>query len=579
MSLFSTLNVANKALYASQIGMDVTAQNISNAGVAGYSRKRVDLTAAYQRHTTFGQFGFGVDVVSISRIRSEYIDSQIRRQSHELGKHQAINFVLESMENIFREPSDTGILEYMNKFFNSWENLANNPADLAARNALRTNAAMLADVFRNVTTELDSLKATRNQEMISIVNKVNNIAMEIFSLNGEISLVQLQGQSANDSKDRRDQLMRELSELIDFEVQFAHDGQVTISVSGNILVSPASMNRLEIYEDMSTRMNNPTGNFNQFGVRMEKGKNQIIPRGGQLSGLMIARDQTIPAFEAQLDELARMLVTTVNNQHRLGYNLLGFTGFDFFDPTGLTARDIRVSAAVQHDVNNIAAARGGTLQNIRPSNVFIELDNDVFFALNPITGGYERKTVQLLRSYPPPADGSPGDPARNIASGSVILRVAGTNTTLVEGLHFVVNYNFGTIQMIDDTYANEDFEINFQFSTGGFPGVGNNENADAIAKLRTQLTMREGVWGAPTATFDQFYGSMIAELGLSRREAMANIDTREYLIGQYDTQQDSIAGVSLDEEMSNLIRYQYTYQAAARIFSTAQTMLDILMNL
>jgi len=91
--------------------------------------------------------------------------------------------------------------------------------------------------------------------------------------------------------------------------------------------------------------------------------------------------------------------------------------------------------------------------------------------------------------------------------------------------------------------------------------------------------MNNSIFGEPTATFTQFYGSMTAELGLNRKEAMANISTREYLIEQYDTHQDSIAGVSLDEEMANLIKYQYTYQAAARIFTTAQSMLDILMNI
>jgi flagellar hook-associated protein 1 FlgK len=68
-------------------------------------------------------------------------------------------------------------------------------------------------------------------------------------------------------------------------------------------------------------------------------------------------------------------------------------------------------------------------------------------------------------------------------------------------------------------------------------------------------------------------------LGLNRNESLANISTREYLIEQFDQQQDSIAGVSLDEEIADLVKYQYTYQAASRVFSAAQAMLDVLMNL
>ena len=577
MSLFSVMNVANRALHASQIGMDVTAQNMSNADVAGYSRKRVNLSAAYQRHTTFGQFGFGVDVLSVSRIRNAHIDAQIRRQSHELGMHREIDHVLESMENILREPSDTGILEYMNRFFNSWESLKNNPADPAARNVLRTNANMLCNIFHNVSAELDNLKATRNMEIVSVVNKINNIATEIFSLNGEISLVTLQGQHPNDSLDRRDQLMRELSELSDFEVQFAHDQQVTITINGNILVSPMSINRLEIFEDATTRTD-PTANYNQFGVRMERGKNLINPHGGQLKGLMIARDETIPALQAQLDELARGLVQAVNAQHRLGFNLNGFSGFDFFDPTGMTAKTINLSASIQTNVSNIAAA-GGTGSPIRATqNRIFSID-----AFNPPT------PIQLTR------DGAPlvanENEAKQIFAGSVSVNAVssgGGRTPLVENVHFRIDYSTGTITMIDDP-ANPNpyndnistFEIDFSYtSEGGFPGVGNNENAIAISELRRALTMNPShTTGRPTATFDQFYGATIAELGLNRKEAMANINTREFLIGQFDAHQDSIAGVSLDEEMANLIKYQYTYQAAARIFSTAQSMLDILMSI
>lgn len=100
MSLFSVMNVANKALSASQLAMDVASQNIANAGVQGYSRKRVNMTADYHKNPAFGQVGFGVSVLNITRIRNEYIDGQIRRQSHELGKQAAIDYTLEDRKSV-----------------------------------------------------------------------------------------------------------------------------------------------------------------------------------------------------------------------------------------------------------------------------------------------------------------------------------------------------------------------------------------------------------------------------------------------------------------------------------------------
>jgi flagellar hook-associated protein 1 FlgK len=562
----------------------------------------------------------------------------------------------------------------MNKFWDSWENLANNPSDLAARTALRSNANMLTDVFHNIASELETLKATRNQEMVSVVDKINTIAMEIFGLNSEISLVQLQGQMQNDSMDRRDQLMSELSELVDFESQSSPNGETTISVGGNLLVSPISVNRIEIFEDATTRTS-PDANYHQFGIRMEKGKNQIIPRGGQLAGLIISRDETIPAMQAQLDELAKGLVTAVNAQHKLGFNLDGFVGFDFFDPTGLTAKDIKLSAAVRTNVHNIAAAGGAaapmrvsmerafqremfpsplqltkdglktnvfrkeSMNGVSDANMFagtgfqltrngnpavnIGPDNMSITVRDTVSGGAPitldegthfniNRSTGIITMISPAADGFNaanfefdidfeywsvgGDPANNIVAGSVTVKALSTGTVgetiLQENVHYKVNYALGQIEMLeflpDRTTPNPflnatpsfEFVIDFSYSQGaGFTGIGNNENAIAISELRKALTMSEGIMGGKTSTFDQFYGSAIADLGLQRKESMANIDTREYLIGQYDAHQDSIAGVNPDEEIANLIKYQYTYQAAARIFSTAQSMLDILMNL
>jgi len=581
MSLFSTMNVASKGLHASQIAMGVAGQNITNADVKGYSRKRVNLAADYQRSERFGQMGFGVQVLNITRLRNEYIDSQIRRQSHELGKNVAVDYALESMENILLEPSDTGILEYINKFFDSWENLANNPADLAARTMMQTNTNMLTSAFHNAALELETLKNTRNQEMVSLVHKINTIASDIFNLNSEISIVELSGNSANDSKDRRDQLMRDLSELIDFDSFTAPDGQVTITVDGNILVSPVSVNTLEVYEDRTTRSDDNSG-YHQYGIRMSKGRNPVNPKGGQIKGVMIARDEMIPKYEKQLNELAKALITKVNDIHKRGYNIRGFTGFDFFDPTCLDAKTIKLSASIATDVGNIAASRGGSFQHCYSPT----LPDNKGLIIPAGTHDYGVAAMQLSKTKGEIWDELLGDPssdrATNIKHGSVTVMIQGgpqDGLFLLEGTDYHIDYNTGTIQMLNGIFDAENLIVDFEYSAGSFPGTGNNENAILLGQLRTQLTMNESALGDPSSTFDQYYSSMIADLGLDRTKTLADIRTREYLIEEYDTQQDSVAGVSLDEEMADLIKYQYTYQAAARIFTTVQAMLDVLLNI
>ncbi|HON11824.1 MAG TPA: flagellar basal body rod C-terminal domain-containing protein, partial [Chitinispirillaceae bacterium] len=124
-----------------------------------------------------------------------------------------------------------------------------------------------------------------------------------------------------------------------------------------------------------------------------------------------------------------------------------------------------------------------------------------------------------------------------------------------------------------------DLRVDFQYRSSGYLGPGDNTNSVAIAKLRSELTMEADLHGNYTATFTSFYSAFIGELGLSRSQAGACLETREFLVAQYESHQDAIAGVSLDEEMGNLIRFEHTYQASARLITTVNQMLDVLLNM
>ncbi len=133
--------------------------------------------------------------------------------------------------------------------------------------------------------------------------------------------------------------------------------------------------------------------------------------------------------------------------------------------------------------------------------------------------------------------------------------------------------------MLHTGYDSNAVTIDFDYNTGDFAGPGDNANAIEISKLRHELTMSPDALGNATASFDEYYSSIIGTLGLDRNEAASNLETRQFLVEQYETQQDSIAGVSLDEEMTELIKFQHTYQACAQIITTTNKMLDVLMSM
>jgi flagellar hook-associated protein 1 len=541
MSLFSTLNVATRALSASQLAIEVTSQNISNADVDGYSRKRVTLSASYTSNDIYGQIGNGVDVENIERLTDEYAFKQVLKQTTMVGYYTQTSSTYETIEGIFSESSDTGLQEYIDDFFDAWESLADDPTDTAARTTLQTATQNMIDTFHSTSSEISDLKESLNSSIDDDVKQINELTSEIADLNKEIAAVEISGQNANDSRDKRDQLLTELSNYIDIDYTENSLGEVTVTSGGSILVSPESS--VDFVVDTTTYTAADGSTVTNIGVKFANSNETYVPTGGELKGLLDSRDTIIPEYEEELDNLANAIVSAVNELHEQGYTLDGISGIDFFDPTSTGASDISLSAAVSADVGNIAAAGGGSVVTANTETV------------SSIAYG----TVYSLAHD-------------NISENSVVVKVG--DTTLTEGVDYDIDYTEGTIQMLHSGYDGSDITIDYDYNDGGTAGSGDNTNALSIAALRNSLTMDDG-----TSSFNDYFASMISELGLQYDNADANMESRTTLLSQYQDQQASTSGVSLDEEEANLIQYQNTYTAAARIVTVVSDMFDSLMNM
>jgi flagellar hook-associated protein 1 FlgK len=121
--------------------------------------------------------------------------------------------------------------------------------------------------------------------------------------------------------------------------------------------------------------------------------------------------------------------------------------------------------------------------------------------------------------------------------------------------------------------------VKIKYNTTGYPGNGNGQNALEIAQLRHKTTMGTDVSGNPTQSIGEYYSAVIGRLGIEKNQNSARLETKEYLVAQMDAEQASLSGVSLDEEMANMIKFETMYQASARYISTINQMLDALMNI
>lgn len=556
MSIFGSFNIGTRGLGASQLALNVTGQNISNANTEGYSRKRLELSADTRRDQEFGEMGTGVSIEKVARAEDEFLERQIRGQVTEKGFFTALDETLQRVENIFTEPSDAGLNLLMDKFWASWQDLSNNPADPASREVVRTTALVLEDKFHTVSSSLEEYRLSRDDAIEAEVNQVNGITAEIFRLNGEVAVGELQGGEANDSRDRRDTLVKKLADLIDVDTVEDNLGRITLTTAGNVLVGPSTYIELKLDRDTITAGFGEK--ISQVSIIFANTNKTYIPRGGALKGIMESRDKIVPEYQAKLNEIAAAFVNEVNAVHKSGYNLNENTGIAFFDEDGVRADTLMVSSAVRLDSTNISAAKGGN--TIGPVTEITAI---------PLAATPDLDLRNINSAY------------RDLALGTVSLEWNGQQLEEGAGKDYVVDYEHGVVHFMNYARfaAGDPVEVTFRYNTVGFAGPGDGSNALKIASIRDDLAMGSDAIGRHNKTIGEYYAGMIGVLGIERNQAKTTVETRAFLVEQFEARKQEITGVSLDEELANMIKYEHTYQASARYITVINQLLESLLNI
>lgn len=563
MPLLDSLEMGKKGLAAAQLSMDVTGQNIANANTEGYSRKRVNLTSDKRMDSTFGQMGNGVDIKGVVRLRNEFLDQQVVDRISDVGKFQMIDTSLERVENIFNEPTDNAINGTLDKFFAAWNDLANNPADYSAREAVKTSAQVLVAQMHTTASQLLDYKLSINEKVSSEVELINGLAKDIKKLNDEVATAELggAGQKANDSRDRRQEAIRALAEKIPIEYVEDKQGRVTVTTNGIVLIGPYDTIDMEVDKRVSIE-----NNGQQFGSNVARFANMsqpYKPATGSFGGLIEVRDNRIQAFQDQLDALSETIVKGVNQLHLNGYDLDSDTGINFFDPSKTKALDISLSADIELNSRNIAAA---ATNSVTPASI------------NPATvipaAGLTPASIDLAAVNPNYRYVMAGSLQISDTTGKVYQEGPDANSG-----DYWVDYKSGNVTFNSSVTPPATVKVDFKYRDSQMSGSGDGRTALEIAKYKDVAAMIPDSSGENTQTIQQFYASTIGRLGITRNESKSDLDTSTFIVDQLDKRQQEVAGVSLDEEMANMIKFEHNYQASARYISTINSLMDAVLGL
>lgn len=356
----SMMDVGKRSLSNSGTALQTVGHNIANKSTEGYSRQRVELQTAPSIGQGQMQIGMGARATQITRTNNPWLEKQIQRETTNLGYNQTQAESLARVEQVYNEHVNKGLNQYMSDFFNSFRELSNNPESLASRTMVRESAIALAGDFKRVNRQLRDIQDDIDNQIRTSVDEVNQMSKEVGSLNEKIQLIELQGAKANDERDRRDVLLKQIGERCDITWAEGKEGMVTVTAGNTaILVSGGSSNELAVAGS------DASGRSEIYFKNSENGTPFRITdqfKGGKIGGGLEVRDKHIEQMLDHVDNLAYSIAEEVNKAHIEGYDRTGRQGVLFFEmPESRegASDDLKLNQTIFNDVGRIAAASRG----------------------------------------------------------------------------------------------------------------------------------------------------------------------------------------------------------------------------
>nr|WP_303268656.1 flagellar hook-associated protein FlgK [uncultured Clostridium sp.] len=557
-SIFSTFNTAKSGLTVHQSGINVTSHNIANSSTVGYSRQRAKIQTS--RPITLGaeagQVGTGAQISAIERVRDSFLDYQVRVETAELGKYSTKLDYLSQVEGIFNEPSDTGISTALSDFFDAFQELSKQSTSSSTRVVVTQKTKTLCDLINNTYTKLEKLQENSVESVKNSVKEVNSILEQLTIVNNQIRIASITGDQPNDLMDSRDNLLDELSSKFGIDVdktQFNGNDITATGIGANLnpLVNSEPNGEVTRLSFISEIKDNGNGSHTiSYFVNGDTEKPKTIT----VSGLAVTEVDTL--------KKTRILLTDGNGE--------------MLDGKGNIVKD------------------GGTIAN--PIEKFIPKSGEIAGAIEvqESIGSYMNQLDKMAKGLALSVNA--------IHSGSMHSNIKDTTKTLdffvasdgkdEAGIN-AKNISINTLILENPSFINTKENVD--------AGEGDGSRALAIAQLQSTLISISKIDSTTTRAqlckftngstmslvndvasgtkVESYFQDVVDKLGVEAQHAKRVVSNEEDLLNSLDISRLSVSGVSLDEEMTNLIQYQKAYSANAKTITTVSDMLDIILGL
>ena len=581
MSLTAAFQIGRSALSASSLALQVTGNNFANAATPGYSRQLVNLAGIGDARSGSFLVGRGVGVQGINR----QIDAalQARHWAGLSGEGQAgINFqVLSQLESTLNELTDNDLSSEFGRFFNAWSELSNSPGAEGARSLVVQQGRTLASSIRALRSDLSSMRSQIDRQLDASAQRADTLLSQIADLNRAILDAEGGGTGgqAGNLRDQRDQIVAELSTLMDVSIIEQPSGAVNVLVGSTPVVLGAQSRGVQLVrETVAGRI--------EVSVRVRADDTALSISSGSMAGLLDQRGQTIDSTIERLDRVASQLIFQINRVHSAGRGSTPLTSIRGTQAVGASDQT--------RALNNLANTTFARLPFAANTGSFL------VSVTNTATG--QSQTVRInvdldgINSAGQPGFGDDTSVASLAADLDGIANLSATvNPDGTLSLNAESGYSFefsedssGALALLGiNTYftgtSGRDIDVRAELSTRpellstGWTVNGQmSDNGAALAILGLRDSANSALGGRSIAgAWLDTAQSIGAQASSARNRAEAATLVRQSL----EAQQAAVSGVSIDEESINLMNFQRQYQGAARFISVIDQLTQELLSI
>ncbi len=619
MGLFNTLGIGYSGLTASEAATNVTGHNIANANNDYYTRQRVSTSASVPLHSIPGDVGEGVQVTQIVRIHDEFVYARYKDSSNALSHDDYMQQSLEEVAKYFPDLQDLGISQDLKNYFNSWNDLSSNANDGSQKIALVQNASTLSENLSSTRNTLRSFQDSINDQLKINIDEANSIGERIADLNKEISKIEsAKPNQANDLRDKRDSLELTLSKILDISTSKSQltslntvDANATdqgmdyhLNIAGNSFVDGSTFHPLVI-----ENRDNESRYYSIYSESQDGTKYEITDkiRGGKVGAMLDIRGRTIDkstnagypsdgivqGYVDDLDTFANTLIAQTNNIYAksASTSMKSPTHADLKSDTPLLNSDLNLKTGsfdlVMYDNNGVEVGRKEiNINQLTTMNDSTTSDSIVAQINSNSDDNGDNNSTNDINDYFLATYGAddgifsigpnPANPEKASQNYTISFEDNGTNFPGAIGIK-----QFFTGSDANNISVNRDL-LNDSSLVQGYkaPVDGNNDVANDMVQLQydnVDFFRKNSI--VTEDTLSGFYNSVTTRIATDGESAGRAQETSKALFNTVQAEFQSISGVSTDEELTNLIKFQAAYGANAKVITTVDQMLNTLLGI